>query len=146
MIDKKDILMLLKAVEDRVSFVDNAALFHAAAVFPWAVRNRLNALSLAYYAKKFGIVKSHVKVRHRLQIIDTPSGSCPIFLSSCDKADVVRWIDGVIWYGEKEGKHYTTKALKYFVRQTYPLASVQYNQVIKMIDQWKENTSKRNEV
>lgn len=66
--------------------------------------------------------------------ISTPAGNCPVRLGSTESDKVLEWMDAVQAMGERQGRLYTTSALKYFVRQFYDIHSPEYKAVCAVID------------
>jgi len=70
-------------------------------------------------------------LRHR--VITTPSGKCPIPLSGVSKEDVDNWVIKLTEYGESHGIRYTQSAIRYYIRQFYPIGSVEYEKVCDLL-------------
>ena len=67
----------------------------------------------------------------------TPSGDAPAKLSGTDRASVFTWCNEVI-KASPLGKCYSIEALKYFVREFYPLSTQENKLVCSTIDLFKE--------
>jgi RNA polymerase subunit RPABC4/transcription elongation factor Spt4 len=57
--------------------------------------------------------------RHR--VVHSPSGVCPHKLTSPAQEDVEAWAEKVMEWGHNNGVHYAPCALRYFVRQSFPV-------------------------
>lgn len=72
--------------------------------------------------------------------VATPSGKCPVRLSSTEREDVELWAHSVVAKGEDEGIYYSPSALKYFVREFYDMYKVddQCDRLVIISPDWKK--------
>lgn len=59
----------------------------------------------------------------RKRVVVTPSGICPHKLTSTEKEDVEAWAEKVMEAGHENGVHYAPSAIRYFVRQFFPMTT-----------------------
>ena len=69
-------------------------------------------------------------------LVYTPSGPCPVDLTSIRKNDVFDWCDAVIYCGGLFGVVFYYTAIQYWVREYFTIGSKEYIKVIKLIKEW----------
>jgi copper chaperone CopZ len=66
-------------------------------------------------------------------ILITPPGGCPHRLGGTDPDTVMEWANKVVEAGHNISRHFAPAALRYFVREFYPVDTIEHGQVCQLL-------------